>query len=170
MAQPQFSSQEEWREISDFPGYEVSSWGRIKSLRTRSYISPVTKSTGLQFVGLMQDKRQLKKSLTLLVAREFVPPHPQARFDTPINLNGDRSDNRAENLMWRPLWFARSYNKQFTDEHPTVLDPIEDVETHIVYKSSWEAAVEFGLIDQEIFASMHENYRVWPTGQIFRLA
>ena len=127
-------------------------------------------------VGLMRycEERkkpvQYKRSLTLLVAEEFLPPTGRPAFDTPINLNGDRTDNHYTNLMWRPLWFARKYTKQFSDDHITCAYPIEDVETREFYKNSMDAATTLGLLDVEIYLSMCNNTYVWPTGQIFRKA
>jgi hypothetical protein len=72
--------------------------------------------------------------------------------------------------VWRPLWFARKYNKQFTDGHATFDRPVEDVETGEVYENSMHAAIVNGVLDVEIYLSMLNNYYVWPTGQIFREA
>jgi hypothetical protein len=170
MVETQFSSQEMWSEIRDFPKYEVSNLGRVRNTVTQTFVTPTPKPTGMLMVGLMRDRIQCKKSLTLLVATAFVPPHPNEAFDTPINLNGDRSNNDASNLMWRPLWFARLYNRQFTTPHATYDYPIEDVETHIVYKDSYSASVQHGILEQEIVIAMTNNTYVWPTGQIFREA
>jgi hypothetical protein len=171
MAQTPFSSEEQWSEIRDFLGYSVSNRGRVMNVATGFCMTPTKKqNSGLLMVGLMKNGVQYKRSLTLLVAREFVPPHPNEKFDTPINLNGDRADNQSTNLMWRPLWFAREYNKQFTDDHATYDFPIEDVETGIMYKDSYSAAIEHGLLEHEIVMSMANNTYVWPTCQIFREA
>lgn len=169
MDSAQFSpEQERWAEISEFPGYSVSDHGQVKRLDTKTLLSPTTKPGGLHMVGLMKDKQHFKRSLPLLVARAFVPPHPYPKFDTPIHLDGDRSFNHWTNLMWRPLWFARRYMQQFSDGHQTWDTTIEDVETHIVYQDSWSAAVHHGLLDMEIVMSMLNNTYVWPTGQVFR--
>jgi hypothetical protein len=172
MDNPQFSpdQEERWVEISDFPGYEVSDWGRVMRTDTGAILTPTSKPGGLRMIGLMKERKQHKRSLALLVARAFVPPHPYPSCDTPIHLNGDRAHNHYTNLMWRPLWFARKYQQQFSDGHPTFEHMIEDVETHITYKDSWSAAVHHGLLDTEIITAMHNNLYVWPTGQIFREA
>jgi hypothetical protein len=162
--------QERWAEISDFPGYSVSDCGRVMNRDSGAILTPSSKPGGLRMIGLMKERTQMKKSLPLLVASAFVPPHPYPKFDTPIHLNGDRAFNHYTNLMWRPLWFARKYMQQFSDGHLSFEHMIEDVETHIAYKDSWSAAVHHGLLDNEIIVSMHNNTYVWPTGQIFRVA
>jgi hypothetical protein len=160
---------ERWVEIDKFPGYSVSDWGRVLNANTGFYIKASYKPQGLPMVGLMRNGTQHKRSLPLLVASAFVP-QPNEAFDTPINLNGDRSDNRFRNLLWRPLWFARKYMRQFIDDHVTFPDPIEDVETGEHYKNSMEASTINGILDVEIYLSMMNNTYVWPTGQIFREA
>jgi hypothetical protein len=104
-----------------------------------------------------------------LVADAYVKnPNPES-FDTPINLDGDRKNNHWMNLAWRPMWFARKFMQQFRND-PVLDKAIEDVETRIQYQNSRYAAMEHGLLEQDIVVSMHNNTYVWPTGQIFRLA
>lgn len=161
-------SAERWVKIDGFPRYSVSDWGRVMNDDRGVYLKPTRKPDGLLMVGLM-NQIQYKRSLPLLVARAFVP-QSRNTFDTPINLNGDRSNNHFTNLMWRPLWFARKYVRQFFDNHFTINAPIEDVEAGIVYENSMQASVINGLLDHEIYMSMIENTYVWPTGQVFREA
>lgn len=165
---------EAWVEISDFPDYSVSSLGNVRRDDTGRLITPSSKGHGLVMVGLMRysDQHgrpiQHKRSLPLLVARAFVGnPRPQV-FDTPINLDGDRTNNKANNLAWRPLWFARDYMRQFVIPHASYDGPIEDVESYVTYENTYSAAVHHGLLEQEIVMSMHNNTYVFPTGQIFR--
>ena len=166
-----FSSvpEERWSEIRDFPGYFVSDWGRILNQSTGVYLKASPNTRSLYIVGLMRNAVQYKRSLPLLVATEYVRPM-RRDFDTPINLNGERADCHYQNLMWRPLWFARKYTRQFYDDHPTFERPIEDVETGEIYKSSMHAAMVNGLLDVQIYESMVNNTYVPPTGQIFREA
>lgn len=162
-------SDERWSEIREFPGYSVSDWGRVLNMRTGFYIKATRNTKDLYMVGLMRNGTQHKRSLPLLVAGEYVR-RPNEAFDVAINLDGDRANNHFGNLMWRPLWFARKYSRQFVDGHATIEDPIEDVETGEVYKNSMHASTLHGILDIEIYLSMINNTYVWPTGQIFREA
>lgn len=161
-------NEERWSELFDFPGYSVSDHGRVLNVRTGFYIKASKKTHGYHMVGLMKNAVQHKRSLPLLVARAFLPRPENPAFDTPIHLDGDRGNSHYNNLMWRPLWFARRYMRQFVDDHNTYAYPIEDVETGELYKDSMHAASYNGLIDTEIRSAMLENTYVWPTGQIFR--
>ena len=167
----QFSSEEERSsEISNIPSYEVSSWGRVRNKNTQFYIAATKKPNGLRMVGLMDSGGQRKRSLPLLVANAFVP-RPQASFDTPMHLNGDRANNDYRNLVWRPLWLARKFMKQFEDDYHETCDyPIEDVETGEWYKNSMEASMTNGVLDEHIRLAMLNNTYVFPTGQVFRKA
>lgn len=159
---------ERWADILEFPGYSISDHGRVLNARTNFFIRPTRNSHQLAIVGLMHNGIQHKRSLPLLVASAFIRKPSNPNFDTPVNLDGDRMNNHYMNLTWRPLWFARNYRKQFSDNHTTFDQPIEDVETREIYDNSMHAAIVNGLLDTEIYLSMLNNTYVWPTGQIFR--
>jgi len=161
---------ETWIEIKEFPGYFVSDQGRVRNNATDRFLAPTIKAEGLPVVGLVRDKTQYKRSLPLLVAEAFCPRPNEEHFDTPINLDGDRMNNTARNLIWRPLWFARKYVAQFKEPHLTFNYPIQDLLTRNTYENSMTAAMTHGLLDEHIVISMTNNTFVWPTGQIFREA
>lgn len=160
---------EQWKEIAGFPDYAVSNYGRIRSYKTDRILALSENQFGVLNVGLMRDGQQYHRSVPLLVAKAFIP-HPAGPFDTPINLNGDRRDNRVENLTWRPRWFAVKYNRQF--RHPPeqrLQGPIEDVKTGEISNGSYDCATRYGLLEDEVvFSIMHRTY-VWPTYQEFQL-
>jgi hypothetical protein len=159
---------EVWKEIRDFPNYEVSSWGNVRGKRSNRLIAVTKNSRGVPIVGLMgENKKQQKRSLPLLVAEAHVSRPDRPAFNTPIHLDGNRLNNTRTNLIWRPLWFARKYLQQF--EQPIRYPkPIEDVETRIQYEDSRHAATIHGLLELDIRLSMLNNTYVFPTGQIFR--
>jgi hypothetical protein len=91
-------------------------------------------------------------------------------FNTPVNLNGDRLDNRAENLMWRPRWYAVLYNNQFEDRYPNPIEvPIREIETGEEFPNSMAAAAYFGLLEREIVLSILNHTWAVPTYQKFEL-
>lgn len=164
------TQEERWSETRDFPRYLVSDNGRVQNKESGHLITPTTNNKGLVMVGLMHERKQYKRSLALMVADEFVPRPQQESFDTPIHLDGDRSNNCYYNLMWRPLWFARRYMRQFTDDHRPCMEPIEDVETGEIYDNSMHACMVNGLLDVDLVIAMMTNGYSWPTGQVFRKA
>lgn len=101
---------EQWKKISKFPSYEVSSFGRVRSLDRvcrsgpgigiRNVVGKILKPFIVHSTGYMQialpDRK--KYSVHRLVAREFC----DGWFEGAVvnHKNGIRSDNRAENLEW----------------------------------------------------------------------
>jgi len=169
--------EELWQPIEFFPGYEVSSWGRIRSDKwweDGKILSQSPNQFGVMQVGLMRDNVQHHRSVPLLVAKAFLPPVPgvnrrgKRAYDTPINLDGDRTNNHIDNLVWRPRWFAVKYNRQF--RHPfqrPILQPIVELETGEVSKNSFECAKEYGLLEEDLVLSILNRTYVWPTYQFF---
>ena len=165
---------EDWREITEFPGYSVSDCGRVRNDETGRILVIQVNQTGVPNVGLVKnpgtpDRTQCKRSVALLVASTFLPLHEQESFDTPINLDGDRLNNHVHNLMWRPRWFAVRYFEQFRSSMRWgFYTPIEDQKGER-YENSWEAALKNGLLDQDIYIAALNHTYVWPTYQVFRV-
>lgn len=165
---------EEWRTLTEFPGYSVSDCGRVRNDQTGRYLVLQVNQTGVPNVGLSkrndaEEPIQHKRSVALLVASTFLTPHEHEQFDTPINLDGNRQNNNVRNLMWRPRWFAVRYFEQFRLRNPrwVVNHPIQDKKSKEVFENSWDAVVKHGLIEQDIYLSMLDRTYVWPTYQVF---
>lgn len=159
--------QERWKTIELFPEYEVSNHGRVRTYKTGRILRMNVNQYGLLQVGLMRDGVQYHRSVPLLVAKAFLKPS-EGPFDTPINLDGDRLNNRVENLLWRPRWFAIRYNQQFRyeSEHH-IASPIIDLKTKEVSENSLEAAKRYGLLEKDLVLSILSRTYVWPTYQEF---
>lgn len=158
---------ENWVEIEGFPGYSVNPLGQVKKNSTGRVMSVRLNQYGVPYVGLMRNWKQCIRSLPRLVATAFIP-QPNDVFDTPINLNGDRTDCRVENLMWRPRWYAIYYNNQFEDRYDNSINtPIRDVETDEPYADSLAAACANGLLERDVVLSILNNTLTWPTYQQF---
>jgi NUMOD4 motif len=156
-----------WELIDFFPDYSVSNYGRIRSNKTERILSTYANQFGVVQVGLMRDGVQYHRSVPLLVAKAFIP-QPPGPFDTPINLNGDRHNNRVDNLVWRPRWFAIRYNRQF--RYPSkysISEPIIDLKTEEVSENSFDCATRYGLLEEDLVLSVLNRTYVWPTYQEF---
>ena len=160
---------ERWVPIDHFPGYSVSDQGRIRADRSGKFLSLNQNQFGVMQVGLMRDGVQRHRSVPLLVARAFVE-EPGGAFDTPINLDGDRTNNRAENLLWRPRWFAIKYNQQFNRSNPRRINrALIERKTGAVCRNSLECAKKYGLLEDDLVLSVLNRTYVWPTYQEFRI-
>lgn len=159
---------EEWKVIKSFPRYSVSNHGDVRRDATGRIIQQNANQFGVAYVGLMRGRTQFTRSVALMVARAFVE-RPLA-FDTPINLDGDRFNNRVDNLVWRPRWFAVQYNRQFREPYPyPIVEPLRDIATGFEYANSFEAAVTFGLLEKDIVLSILNNTYAWPTYHFFEV-
>ena len=156
-----------WVPIQEFQNYEISSYGRIRNAHTGRLIQPSLSSREAHKIGLVVDGRQYTRSLRTLVANAFVPGSDEI-FDTAINLDGDKTNNEASNLVWRPRWFALKYARQFNDEYlNTRRGPINDVDDGILYDTVYDASVANGLLFKDVFSSCLNATAVFPTWQIF---
>lgn len=156
-------------ETLGFPGYEICDEGMVRNERTERILKTSTNQEGIVRVGLMKRdiNRQVNASLVRLVARAFVSGRSQ-QFDTPIQLNGNRHDCSASNIMWRPRWFAVKFFKQFDEtEDPLFRAKIYDVETIREYNDSREAATVNGLLEATIMNSVVNGEPCFPTWQRF---
>lgn len=161
----------EWRRIESFPDYSVSSSGLVRNDETGRFMAMLVNQSGIVNVGLTKNRVQYKRAVSLLVARAFLLKfRPYETFDCPINLDGDRYNNNADNLVWRPRWFATKYHQQFRDESYGSIFPIEDVDTQEFFETPWVAALKFGLLHRDILLSVRTQTYVWPIGRRFRQA
>lgn len=106
---------EQWKPIKDYEGiYEVSSWGRVRSLdgiahrmwngidnsymRRGKVLKPVRHSAGYLQVALAKKDRRL---VHRLVAEAFIPNPDNLPFINHKDL--DKTNNHVENLEWISL-------------------------------------------------------------------
>lgn len=114
--------QEIWKEIKGYEGYfEVSNLGnfrskdrviKYKSTGIRLYPGKTLKTEtiveGYQRIVLMKQAIRKRYMCHRLVAKTFIPNPDNKPFVNHIN--GDKSDNRVENLEW----VTQSENKQYS--------------------------------------------------------
>ena len=105
-------SSEIWKVIPDFPRYEVSNKGRVRSncckngRKMRYIIKPGLKTNGYYFVQLFDKDAETGEvkikwvTVHRLVARAFIGECPPRKVCDHIN--GNKLDNRLENLRYIP--------------------------------------------------------------------
>lgn len=160
-----------WVPVYDFPGYSVNPLGQVRNDSTGRLLYARLNREGVPYVGMMRDYRQTIRSLPRLVAEAFLPSSNPI-FDTPINIDGDRTNCAVDNLMWRPRWYAVLYNRQFrTERYANPINaPVVALDTEEVFPDSLTAACRYGLLEREVVISVLNKVPTWPTYQMFELA
>jgi len=98
-----------WKPIDGYEYYEVSNLGNVRSVshqtknprrfREGRVLAQAKVSNGYMHVSLTQEGKKKKSALVhRLVAKAFVPNPDNKK--TVNHKNGDKEDNRAENLEW----------------------------------------------------------------------
>lgn len=146
-------SAEEWRAIPDWPGYEASDQGRVRSWRKRG-ARPTTpldceprlltqrpNSRGLYLVvDVAAAGRRRQMLVHRLVGEAFLGPLPDGMQTR--HLNGDARDNRLENLRYG----THAENMADAIEHGTHVSLRTKARTHCSNEHEY-ATVGFYLIN-----------------------
>lgn len=160
---------ENWKRIDEFPKYSVSDRGRVRNDESGRMMTQLQNQTRAIHVGLTKNLIQQRRSVALLVAEAFLPNFKGEKFDTPMHLNGDRRDNRVDNLVWRPRWFAIKYSQQFERKNKGIKTPIREINTMEEFPNAWEAALTHGLLVKDISLAIYNRTYIYPTYQEFEL-
>lgn len=159
----------DWLPVEGFPGYSITHDGKVRRDKNLRVLVPRYNQYGVPYVGLMQGWEQCNRSLPRLVACAFLPP-PTEIFNTPIQLDGNPRNCRADNLMWRPRWYAVKYKQQFQERYFDCIDePVHAVDERERFHNSFEAACRYGLLEREVVLSIRNRTPAWPTYQTFEL-
>lgn len=89
---------EKWKIINEFPKYEVSTYGRVRNIKTKKTLY-VKRHTG-GYLQVAVQKHNQKKYLYIhrLVADAFLP-NPQ-NLPYVNHMDEDKTNNHVENLEW----------------------------------------------------------------------
>lgn len=159
---------EAWVGIPDFIDYDVSDLGQVRRNETGRILRVQRTNDGTCYVGMARGKKQHRRSLALLVANAFVPKiSGRVEFDRPIHLNGDLTNNRADNLAWRPQWFLVAYYRQILRGKTGSDMPVIEKRKHEIFPNSFEAALAYGLLESHVISSATTGTFVYPTFQYF---
>ena len=157
---------EEWRAINCAPGYYVSDLGRVQKSDGRQIrVGHVT--DGSLSAVLSIDRASRPYLVRKLVAEAFCEPTVR-NSDTVVHLDGQKDNCHAENLAWRPRWFAWKYSHQFNEPvRSRWMYPIRVVQTGEEFGSLIEAGMHFGMLWEDIHLSAIEGKVTYPFGYVF---
>lgn len=116
--------EEKWVDVPGYPGYQVSDLGRVRTVDRRvlgkdgrselhrgKVLKPQRLKNGYTEVYLCDGKSRKHRTVHSLVAQSFLGEKPTGH--DVMHINGDRSDNRAENLKYG----SRSENLRSTYDY-----------------------------------------------------
>lgn len=144
---------EQWKQISDYPDYEVSTEGRVRSHKRKGTIilRPGQYSNGYLFVGLCDSQGKHYCLVHRLVLCTFQPCANMEQLQVN-HLNCHRTDNRLENLEWSTAQYNRDYRDQLkhTPKAESILVQFLDERKDMIFDSMTACANYFGLTRKAI--------------------
>lgn len=96
-----------WKNITEYPNYEVSNLGRIRNNKTHRILQPLYNKDGYQFIMLCKDGKPKKHYIHRLVAEAFIEV-PQSYIEKGLNketlqvdhIDENKQNNSVINLQW----------------------------------------------------------------------
>ena len=132
----------ELKQIEGFPSYYITKEGKVFHVKE---INPCDTLYGYNEVALYENNKTSRRKVHRLVAEAFLD-NPE-NFDTIHHKNGNKQDNRVENLEWVE-------NKEHVLMHNGKKDIIDGIE----YKSLRKAEKSLGINRARITTAM-EKYK-----------
>lgn len=158
-----------WVEMPEFSDNIISNYGEIANIKTGARRKNSITANGHCKISMYDSgNRLVTRSVAVLVADAFLP-RPEPRFNTVIHLDGDLLNCRADNLMWRPRWFALRYHRQFRNRmfHNDTMPRIE-INSGETYATLKDVCTTNGIYFYDVIKSCVEETFVPITNQEFR--
>lgn len=156
-----------WKSIPGFWDYAISDDGMVLNTKRNRLIPTRLNQQGVRMVTITNDEGlQKTKTVGLMVARAFLPPPPNDAYNSVIHLDGNKKNCHADNLAWRPRWFAIKYHKQF--DEPPIDQAVYLTDTDEVFENIRDACKKYGLLEKQVYLDLWNQGGVWPQGWIFR--
>lgn len=156
-----------WKTCRGFSKYVISPDGLIKNRERGTLVSTRQNRQGVVMVNLMGDDRTKNtRSVALLVAQAYLAPPKNDSYNSIIYLDGDRKNCSANNLMWRPRWYAVRYHKMFDEAPYDISVIIED--TGEVFGTLRDACIKYGLDEKYTYVDIINGDKCFHYGYRFK--
>lgn len=169
--------QDDWRDIEGFPEYWINPLGDLLMHEKGRLVRASVNNFGYLRVNVRDEHgRYHQKGVSTLVAEAFLPCPPYENWNTVLHLNGDYSDCRYTNLMFRPRWHVIRFHKQFGKNDGLGPDGWADIRTIVdidsgdEFESIRDVCTTDGHYHFEVFQSCYQGLSVPLTFQQYRWA
>lgn len=137
------------KDIKNYEGlYAITEDGRVWSYKRQKFLRPRAQNNGYLTVALCKEGKPKNYLLHRLVCEAF--------NDNPNNylevnhLSEDKTDNRAENLVWTTRRDNINYGTRNERISKALCKPVLCVELNEIFKSTLDAAKNFNLSHSNI--------------------
>lgn len=169
---------ETWQRIPDYPRYLISNYGNVFNERSNDLMAMSKTIQGDLKVTLVNETSRVTRSVRVLVAESFVQkPYLDGGAESSLNcstvivMDNNKNNVHADNLAWRPAWFAQKYSRQFNTTYPDYFytRKVRCLETGVVYGSILDCAMTEGLLFGDVLRSSSDGTPVFPYGRQYEL-
>ncbi len=136
--------EEIWRPVVGFEGfYEVSSFGRVRNLKTKRILNLKTTQDGYKEICLHKQGNRKYIRVNRLVAFAF-PEICGKHFEGAVcnHINEKKQDNRAENLEWCTVQYNTNYGTGIKRGAEKRSKPIAQYTLNNILKATYIGAAE----------------------------
>lgn len=93
--------EEIWKDIKDFPNYQVSNLGNVRNIKRGTTMKPIYDNNGYKKVHLFNKGKEKMLFIHRLVAIAFIP-NPENK-PTVNHIDGNTSNSNVNNLEWATM-------------------------------------------------------------------
>lgn len=145
--------EEIWKKIPNYPDYEVSNLGNIKSYKgkTPKLLKISHYPNGYAFIKLRHNNKDKNFLIHRLILSAFKPREDEENLQVN-HKNCIRDDNRLENLEWVTPKENRDYREQLyhTPKSQKILVQFLDDREDMIFHTMTECAEYFGITRKAI--------------------
>lgn len=141
-----------WKPLRNFPGYDGSSEGRIKNVRTQRILNNHIDEKGRVKACLRKNNKQYTVKVARVLADTFLGEHPGMDI---CHKDLDHSNVQINNLEWRTRSETISSAFKRGSKLPSRGTAIRVIETNDIYRSVSECARAIGCDRSEIFKCLN---------------
>lgn len=130
-----------WKDIEGYEGYQISNYGRVKSLKygKERIRKPTKDKDGYLTVTLCKQGEKKTYKVHRLVAKAFIP-----NVNNYLEVN-HKDENKTNNTIQNLEWCTRSYNNNYGTRTEKTSKQVLCVETGKIYVSTREIRRQFGF-------------------------